>query len=495
MANLADEVQGVERLVRDFKKNHIDRREFMMLATAFSATAIAAACSTGGGSSSTTSSGPSDKTKTVPLYTNQNDPASLAFFGAVALAYQKTHPNVQIPVNLYDDGTAVQFLTTSFQTGHDVGIFTPPPSFVNAWVKAKLLLEIDDTVSSIGKDEFLPGTRFIINGHDYSIPYQVNQSGLWYRTDLFQAAGIKAPLATYDDLISALKELHGRNGKIGIASGVGGDVPDVSLHCMTPYILQSGWGYFDKNGKLTFNRDEVFAGVQRFLGVLKYTDKSMYNATYGDLVTAYVSGRAAMVHYPGRVGNNVAASAPAIEAVTDFMPEPGGPFMTGKLNFGTPRGWSIYAKTAHPTEAKDFLKFMMTGQNLVDWALTVPGQILPGLKSALAMFNDPNNKSVAANKYMAKHAAWVRKIEDLVPFTVNEEIGMGGVSNNHYQFASNPNPFGDKIWKNPAIDAVMIQQVVLQARDPSAAWKDATNQMDQASKDFFAKNPSWKPAG
>ena len=37
--------------------------------------------------------------------------------------------------------------------------------------------------------------------------------------------------------------------------------------------------------------------------------------------------------------------------------------------------------------------------------------------------------------------------------------------------------------------------LVLQARDPSAAWKDATNQMDQASKDFFAKNPSWKPAG
>jgi ABC-type glycerol-3-phosphate transport system substrate-binding protein len=493
MASLADDGRTAEKLLKSFIRGEIDRREFMLLCSSLSAAAILAACQSSSGSSSTASSAGTSGNKDVPLYSNQNDPASVSFYTSAIAAYRKNHPDVTITLGLYDDNTALQFLTTAFQTKHDVGVFTPPVSFLVAWAGQNLLLPIDDVVKSIGVDDFMPGTRTVVNGHDYTIPYQSNATGLWYRTDLFSQVGIKAPLATYDDLISALKELNGRNGIFGIATGFGGDTPDVSLHCLTPYIEQSGWGYFDKAGKMTFDHPEVLDGVKRYAQVIQYTSPSLFNATYGDLTAAYLSGKCAIAHYPGRIGNNLVASNSPLAAVSDFMPEPGGPFMTGKINFGSTRGFCVYGKTRFPDTAKDFLKFLYTGDNGLAWVLTLPGQVLPGLKSVQKLLDDPNNPQVKANKYMQTHADWVKKIAALVPTQCNEQTAMGTVNNNQFHFYANPNPFGNKIWKNPAIDAVMMQQIALQKRDVSAAWKDAATQMDQIAKDYLSKNPSWKP--
>jgi multiple sugar transport system substrate-binding protein len=492
MPIMAEQVREVTKLIRSFNRNEIDRREFMSLSIAFSAAAIAAACTTS--TPTSTSSSTTSGSVIIPFYTNQNDPASISFFTTSIQTYYKTHANYSIPLGIYDDGTAPQFLTTAFQTGHDVGIFTPPPSFVAEWARNNLLDPLDDIVQQIGPEDFIGGGRMIINGHDYSIPYQANASGLWYRKDLFQQVGINQPPQTYDDLIATLKELNGRNGVIGIATGVGGNVPDIALHCMTPYVEQSGWGYFDKFANLTYNRDEVFQGIQRFVGVLKNTSNAMYNATYADFVSAYLSGKAAMVHYPGRVGNNLDANAPKLAAVTGFMPEPGGPFMTGKINRTGPRGYSVYSKTSHPTEARQFLKYLFTGQNGLAWALTLPGQVMPGLKSVLALFNDPTNPLVAANKYVQAHQDWLKAISDLLPTQVDEQVQMGTVTNNQFSRLANPNPFGQAIWKDPAIDATMIQSILLQGQDPSAAWKTAYTAMDTARKAFFKQNPNWKPA-
>ena len=481
----AEQVRVARGLFNSLRRRQIDRREFLLLAAGLSTGALV-----GGLAGEARGQGAA---RTVPFYTNQSDPVSAAFLTSVISTFQKDHPGVQVSLNFYDDSTAPQFLSTAFQAGHDVGIFTPPPSFVPTWVASGYFLPLDDIVRAIGADDFLPGTRVVAGGHDYAIPYQSNATGLWYRKDLFDLAKIPAPLKTYNDLIGALQELNGKNGVIGIATGVGTTNPDVALHALTPYVEQGGWGYFSPDGKLTFNHPEVLEGVKRFVRVLNYTAKSMYNSGYSDWVTAYVSGRAAMCHFPGRVGNTIAAQNPKLADLTGFMPEPGGPFMTGRINFGSARGFSIYAKTAYPEEAKAFLQTLATGNTGLAWSLTLPGQVLPPLKSLQKQLLNPSNPLVAANAYMQKHRDWILTMVDLVSTQANEESAMGTVFNKRLKVLANPNPFGNQIWKEPAVDAIMVQHIMLEGWAPEKAWQEASTAMDNISKAFFQQNPNWKP--
>jgi ABC-type glycerol-3-phosphate transport system substrate-binding protein len=481
----AHEFRAARGLFASLHRREIDRREFLMLAARLSTAALFLGFEA---HSAKAAAG-----RVVPFYSNQSDPRSTAFFTSAAAAFQKTNPDTQIAINFYDDSTAPQFLSTAFQARRDVGIFTPPPSYVPVWASNHYFLPLDDVVQRIGSDGFLPGTRAVVGGHDYSIPYQSNATGLWYRKDLFAAAGIRVPVNTYANLVGALSELNGKNGVIGIGTGVGTTNPNIALHALTPYVEQSGWGYFSADGKLTFNRTEVLEGVKRFVQVLKYTSRSMYSSGYSDWVTAYVSGRAALCHFPGRVGNTLDAQNPKLAEVTGFMPEPGGPFMTGKINFGSARGYSIYARTAYPREAKAFLESLATGENGLAWSLTLPGQVLPPLKSLQKELLNTGNPMVAANAYLNKHRDWIQTMLDLVPTQANEESAMGTVANRHLKVLANPNPFGNRIWKEPAVDAIMIQRIMLEGWPVEKAWQVASEAMDAIAKEFFKENPSWKP--
>ena len=65
-------------------------------------------------------------------------------------------------------------------------------------------------------------------------------------------AGLPVP-TTYEEYLGAAQALHGKDGVIGVSSGVG-TVPQLTLQYFTPYIHQSGWDYFDYEGAVTFDQ-------------------------------------------------------------------------------------------------------------------------------------------------------------------------------------------------------------------------------------------------
>ena len=498
MANLNDEVRRATKLIREYDRGEINRREFIMLASALSAVAVAAACSVGGSGSTSTTSTDSSGIVTVPFYTTENDPGTLAFMVTAIRNFQKEHQNVQIPVNLYGDAAATSFLENAFRSKHDVGVFSPNVQTVPGWAQAGYLLPLDDIVKSIGADDFIEGTRIGINGHDYSIPFQKSATGLFYRKDILEQVGVHSPPQTYDDWITVLKMVHGRNSMIGAAIGIGGDFAANTEWHLTPFIAQQGWGYFDKNGKLTFNQPEVFDGVQRMINVLKnYGAKELYNAGVGDPLQAFVTGRAVFADYTGRIAGNVYDQNPKVAEGMDYMGAPPvGPFNTGKLNMGFAKGYCIHAGTKSPKEAMAFLQSITSGPSALAYALTVPGQPLPPLKSVTKDFLDPNNKTVTANKFMAKPAfrAIVAKIAELVPFAINDQLQMGAVSNHQYKGISNVMPWSADLFKGSGPDTTMLQEVLINGKDAKQSWTDAYTKMEQVAKTWIAAHKDWKPA-
>lgn len=501
MAQLRDEVITARGLMTSLRRGEIDRREFLILAAGLSAAAIVAACSpttaspaVSGVPASAGASAPAPSTaaggggrKTVPLYTTENDPSTLAFYASAIAAFQGDFPDVDVPITLYQDENQLQYLTTALQTGTDIGVFGPPPSFIADWARQGFLLPLTDLVKQIGEADFLDGTRVVLDGQDYAIPFQANASAVYYRKDLLEGAGIAVP-KTYEDYLGAVTALNGKDGIVGIASSVSPS-PQLPLQFFTPYIHQAGWDYYNKDGELRFDQPDVLEAVKRYVAIMANTTENFYNAGFGDIQTAYIGGQAAFATFPGRLGVNLEKQAPAIAEVTGVMGIPAGPFMTGQLHFGGTQHYSVSSKTANPAEATAFLEALTTGDNALAFALTVPGHLLPPLESVRTKLR------AAEDPYIAKHQDWMTTFLDLVPGAMSPSLSMGSVDNKSFtKKLSNVCPWGSEVWTNPPVDGNMLQEILINKKDPEAAWMEASKLMGDIAATWKSANPDWTPS-
>ncbi len=492
MSSVRTEVEQVRRLRGQLLAGDLSRRGFLTAAMGLSSAALLTACGGGltqqqpGGDTSERSGDPN----VVPLYTVENDPATLAFYNMVIAKFEKDHPGKTVKVTVYADANQLQYLTTAFQNKTDVGIFSPTVSTFADFQQAGHLAELDDLVNEIGKDDFLPGTRIVIGGHDYGIPLQSNSSLAYYRKDLLDAAGLPVP-TSYDEYLNAVKTLHTKGDRVGIAMAVGATA-QLPLQFFAPYIYQSGWDYFDPDGNLTFDRPEVLDAVRRFTEIMKYTRKSFYNAAYGDIVTTYSAGQAAFATFPGRLGVTIDQRAKEVAENTGVMTIPAGPFMTGQLHFGSGQQYGLYSRTSDPDLAKDFLRRLTTGEDALAFALTVPGHLLPSLRSVQTQLLD--KIAGATDGYLAQHQDWLTTFIEQVPNAMTSSVSMGAVSDQKFDGKIlNICPWAPDVWSSPPIDGTMFQDILLKGEAPDAAWQKAATLMGEKAAAWKSKNPDWKP--
>lgn len=477
MTTVRSEVESVNELADRMTKGHLSRRQFLVLASSVSSTALLAACSGGVGAANSGSS------KVVPLYSTENDPATLAFYKMVIADFEKKHTGLKVKLTLYQDSNQLSFLQTAFRTGTDVGVFAPPMNQVSGWARQGQLLPVTDEIRRIGTGDFYAGSRVIVDGQDYGMPFQADSWALYYRKDLLAQAGLQPP-TTHDQFLEAVKTLNGRNGTVGIASAVG-PTSEMVIGFLAPYVFQSGWDYFDKTGNLTFNQSDVLGGVQRYVDIMSNTLPSFYNAGYEDIINSYVSGRAAFAWYPGALGVTCFNQAPNIASKTGVIGIPAGSFMNGRLSYGAIRCYSIYSKTKNPEAAKELLAALTTGPNAVEFAMTVPGHLLPALHSVMTLVKQRIANPTDA--YTKAHADWIQTFIDLLPTAMSPELAMGSVNDHQYSHQlSNICQWAGGIWGAPPIDATMLQQILIQKTPVETAWQDACKKMSNVRQQWLA---------
>lgn len=486
-AGMESEHATLRNLKKRLANGDLGRRGFLAGAMGLSASVLLSACA--GGTTSNAGS-PGKTSNVIPLYTVENDPATLAFYNLTIENFKKDFPDMDVKVTVYADANQLQYLTTAFQNKVDVGIFSPAVSSFPDFARAGHLSNLDDLIQEIGADDFMDGTRIIVDGHDVAMPLQSNSSLVYYRKDLLEGAGLSVP-KTFDEYYNAIETLHGKDGIAGMAMAVG-PTPQLPLQFFAPYIYQSGHDYFDREGNVTFNNPDVLGAVEKFVSVMKFAPKSMHNAAFGDIVSAYTAGQAAFATFPGRMGAVIAERDPELAAKTGVMRIPAGDFMTGDLHFGSSQQYAIYSKTANPEMAREFLKRLTTGPDALAFAKTVPGHLLPPLKSVMTEFK----KELANPKeeFFKKHGDWVQTFMDCAPNAMTASVSMGAVVDGKYEKRiTNLAPFGSQIWAAPAVDRVMFQEILLENRNTKEAWQDAGKKMQDIVDNFRKSNPSWKP--
>ncbi|WP_181409861.1 ABC transporter substrate-binding protein [Martelella alba] len=288
-----------------------------------------------------------------------SDPDRESVNAAVA-AFEKIHPDIDVEVNFYDEEsnkTAIRnWLTTS------------PPDIVKWYagnkmvqlVEPGLLADISDIWTDDMKAEFGPGMvdAVSVDGKQYGVPTSYSTWAVYYRTDLFEKAGVAAPIETFDDLVAACKTFRASD-IIPIALGSKGAWPLAGWFDYIDLRLNGYQFHMDlMNGKVDWTDDRVKAVFGEWK---KLVDADCFAENHTSLawregLAKMNQGEAAMM----LMGNYLIASlTPEAEPVTGVMNFP-------VINPDIPRAedapietYHIPAKAKNIPEAKMFLAFLM----------------------------------------------------------------------------------------------------------------------------------------
>lgn len=224
----------------------------------------------------------------------------------------------------------------------------------------------------------------------YGIPFDFDAYALYYRADLFEAAGITEIPTTWEGLAEAFKKVSDPS------KGVYGVVFDTAWSSWDPYLYAFGAKYLDDSGKAAFNSPEAVESIKFIKQMMTDQSALLQTADTGDTVTLVKSGQvASFINGPYMMG-----------VLRTSAPELAGKWKVAKLptqngTFGTHIGGvhlSIMAKSKHPAEAWKLVEFLnRTDSEIAVWQTSgaAPAQ-LDALVSAEVTKPDPYFSDQAA---------------------------------------------------------------------------------------------------
>lgn len=418
--------------------------------------------------------------KVIPFFTTESDPAQIAILKTLVTDYQRLHPDVEIDIVLASPASRGRRLLTALASGADLGIFEIEPTLMTEWVEANYLLPLDDVVKAIGPDDYVAGSLFTHRGQVYALPYAISVYGLWVRTDLLAEAGLPLP-TTYEQVLEAAQTLT--QGELyGIALPAGQNIATVNY--FSTFLWQNGGDYFTCEGQVAFGQPEALTAVKKWAALARYAPPGFTTWGYSEQIEAFLRGRVAMSMYAGRLGTNIADKAPELEdRVTVVFPAWG----PEKVTLGVWSRLAIAAGTRHRAEAKAFLQWLLSGDRLLRYNLTVPGHMIPPLKSVQAM-------TVAHDSpYVTRHADWLRSFNEWAAYTNHPAMNMGSIRQGRFVRSEVVPPWGSAVFGTPGIVDKMLQQITPSGRDPEAAWQDAVIELEKIVSQWKAQHPTWQP--
>ncbi len=157
--------------------------------------------------------------KIVPFLTAESSPESVKQITEIIAEFEKANPGVGIELQLTSNDNRISRIINAVSVGEELGIFEIPRAIVPDLTRAGYLLQLDSIVDEIGIDKFVPGSLLYWpwDGHLYQFTSDLSAATLWYRKDLFQAAGLGEP-DSYERILEASQKLHNQGGISGTPS-------------------------------------------------------------------------------------------------------------------------------------------------------------------------------------------------------------------------------------------------------------------------------------
>src|SRR5260221_4570705 len=471
---------GPSLLTREAGGVGSSRRSFMKAVGLLGADAALAACLPGGSSTAGPASAPrrGGGINVINFFTTEDDPVTQVAANKAIAAFEAAHPGTHVVMILMSNEERDQRVTAGLSAGQDLGVFEVATYQRDSYIDSGYLYPLDSIVNATGASQFAAGTRVVQNGHDWLFPYAIAPHVLWGRRDR-----VPTIPTTWQDFLAASKSSTG-----GGLYGAGFCTGTARAFDLTfpAFIWGQGGDYFDPQGNVVFGSDQARQGIQNYIDLLKYCPPDSSNWAVADVLKAYWSGRCAMGHFNGRMGDNMSKAAPQLEGITWASHVPTGPISVASSALSY---LGVDAKGANPELAAEFVKFLLTGSFAVEYANSGPGVLAPVVSSVRdASLTDTSNPLIT------KHADWFKAIDKEIPISIDVGGPMGQMATGTYKPYDGPGcPWAGTAWNDNAIDMQMIQKIVLGGMSVGGAQAWAVDQYKGIVKDYKNQHPSWKP--
>ncbi len=329
------------------------------------ATPSGAAPSTSAGAPSQagTSPAPSDAGYTGPeatiSYSIWGDPAEIKSQQAVVDAFHAANPKITVNVTVSDWDTYWDKLQTGIAGGDAPDVFAMDGPLFPDYVSRDVLLDLKPLIERSGYDLGQLSDQavkdFTTADGQFGLPRDLNVVALYYNKAMFDAASVPYPDDTWDwaKLTEVAKTLTitGADGKVS-QWGFYTETSDMENY-WSSLVWQNGGDILAPDGKSTvLGTDQAAGGIQR-LADLIWKDKVMPDAAITDVLgDAFEQGQAAMEAN----GSWLVATHQAAGIDLGIAPLPKGP--AGQATSVNPTGAVVYAKTASPDAAWEFVKYL-----------------------------------------------------------------------------------------------------------------------------------------
>ena len=312
------------------------------------------------------------KGKVLHVLSEEISPESQAFYRMAAADFEKAHPGVAVSL---DFPTGPDALAIRVAAGE-------PPDIATMQLENQLyyadqgLLEPATWWFDKHGDDVVDLASVPYKDVYYAVPYALTSEMWWYRSDLFEKAGMKHP-ETWADMLEAAKYFNDpANNFYGIAIPAG---PSewTSWHYEI-FLWQNGGTVFDLDLRPQITSTESIEALQYLKELYQYSPPDSKTWEWWDSIDAFSGEQVAMSQYGGRLLVHTNRDNPELAPVTRVMDQPMGKMRAGPLS----RKSHVIFKDAPSKElAKEFLEFLMQPDYLLPFLRTVPVHLTPPLKS------------------------------------------------------------------------------------------------------------------
>jgi multiple sugar transport system substrate-binding protein len=285
--------------------------------------------------------------------------------------FNTQNPDIYVKLTQLSWGDYTQKLQGAIAAGSPPDISSGDSGLPFNFAAQGQALEIDDLYEQWKQDGRFDDmtewaqNKWYYNGHYVGASWQIDYRAIFYRTDLFEEAGIEPP-TTHDELLAAAIKLTDKSKEqYGICVPGKQGSYDTDQFYMT-LVLQNGGGLADPEGNPTFDTPEHLAALkfeQQLVAEAGPPGTASY--TFGETNQLYQQGQCAMTMQGGWFVGTLERENPEMYAVTGILPalKGQGPNAVQRI-VGFYNPWMIYNQSKHPEEAKKFLDFMMQKENL-----------------------------------------------------------------------------------------------------------------------------------
>ena len=219
-------------------------------------------------------------------------------------------------------------------------------------------------------------------GKLYTLPGRTNTDLYYYRTDLFDDAGLQAPVS-WSDQIAALQKLHQPDAEqYGAGSAF---TLDLAADNFISLLHRNGGTYLNSaNTEAAFNSPEGIAALDHMKQVLEYSAPGALNYGWGEPANLMAEGKAAtmrnLIFFPSVLEN------PDSSSVVGKMGYARVPAARESKHWVSTWANALDAETKVPEAAWLFIQFLYNKENLANFVEFTRGGILPG---RVSLQNDP----------------------------------------------------------------------------------------------------------